>query len=108
MNIEQFEAICAIVRSGFNISRAAETVNKSQSGLSRQVKALETELGVQIFSRTRNKLMALTPHGERILQIGQRIMLDVRTVRQIGTEDSSETPGELRIATTHVHARYSL
>lgn len=108
MNLQQIEAVCGIVRNGFNMSAAAGALRRSQPGLSRQIKELEHELGVRIFSRTRNKIVALTPQGEKILRIGQRIVRDVRNLHQLGSDETAEGGGELRIATTHVHARYSL
>lgn len=108
MNLQQIEAICSIARNRYNISAAAVALERSQSGLSRQVKELEVELGAQIFVRTRNKVVGLTPQGERILRVAQRILQDLRTLGQIGDEESAEEGGELRVATTHVHARYLL
>lgn len=108
MQIPQLEAVRAIARSGFNMSAAAEILNRSQSGLSRQVKELESELGVRIFARTKNNIVGLTSQGEEILRIGQRILSDAENLRRVGSWTSSRTESELRIATTHVHARYFL
>jgi DNA-binding transcriptional LysR family regulator len=96
-----------LARHRFNISAAAESLERSQSGLSRQVKEIEAELGVQIFLRTRNKVIGLTPQGERILRTAQRILQELRILEQMGGEESAQEDGELRVATTHVHARYS-
>lgn len=108
MNIQQLEAVCAIVRSRFNMSHAAEALGRSQSGLSRQVKELELDLGAQIFVRSRNKVLGLTPQGEQILRVGQRIQQELKTLEQIAGEGASESSGEIRVATTHVYARYLL
>lgn len=108
MQLPQLEAVRAIARSGFNMSAAAEILNRSQSGLSRQVKELESELGVRIFARTKNNIVGLTPQGEEILRIGQRILSDAENLRRVGSWTSTDTETELRIATTHVHARYFL
>jgi LysR family cys regulon transcriptional activator len=108
LQIPQLEAVRAIARSGFNMSAAAEILNRSQSGLSRQVKELESELGVRIFARTKNNIVGLTPHGEEILRIGQRMLSDAENLRRVASWTSSEAEVELRIATTHVHARYFL
>lgn len=108
MNLQQIEAICCIARHRYNISAAAEVLGCSQSGLSRRIKELEGELGAQVFVRTRNKVIGLTPQGERILRIGQRILQDVRALAQAADEGLPEEGGELRIATSHVHARYLL
>lgn len=108
MNIQQIEALCGVVRNRFSISTAAEVLSRSQPQLSRQIKDLEQELGVRLFSRTRNKVLSLTPNGEEVMRIGQRILRDVKNLQQVGNEDASTSRGELTIATTHVHARYSL
>ncbi len=108
LNIAQIEAICAVVRNDFNISAAAVALNRSQPTLSRQVQDLERALGVRVFVRTRNKVAALTPKGEEILRIGLRIMRDTKNLTEVGRADSSDDSGELKIATTHLHARYAL
>jgi len=108
MNLQQIEALCGVVRNRFSISAAAESLHRSQPGLSRQIKEIEQELGVRVFARTRNKVVALTPHGEEVLRIGQRILRDMKNLHQVGVGDRRDDAGELRIATTHVHARYSL
>jgi len=108
MNLQQIEALCGVVRNHFSISAAAEALNRSQPGLSRQIKEIEQELGIRVFSRTRNKVKALTPQGEEVFRIGQRVLRDIRNMQQIGNGSAREDTGELKIATTHVHARYSL
>jgi LysR family cys regulon transcriptional activator len=108
MNLQQIEAVCGVVRNDLNFSTAADALQRSQPTLSRQIQDLERELGVRIFTRTRNKVVGLTPEGEVVLRIGQRIVQDVRNLAQAGNSESAETPAELKIATTHLHARYSL
>jgi LysR family cys regulon transcriptional activator len=108
VNLQQIEAVCGIARNRYNLSATAEVLGRSQSALSRQIKELELELGVRLFVRTRNKVIALTPEGERILRIAQRVLRDLTTLEQIGADGSTEEGGEIRIATTHVHARYLL
>lgn len=108
MNLQQLEAICGIARNRYNMSAAAEVLGRSQSGLSRQIKELELDLGTQIFVRTRNKVVGPTPQGERILEIGQRILQDLKALSQIAGDTSPDTGGEIRLAITHVYARYLL
>lgn len=108
MNLQQIEAVCAIARRGFNISLAAEAMGKSQSGLSRQLKLLEQELGAAIFHRTRNKVVGLTPAGEKIARIMERVCEDLKLCQRIGAEESEDIASEIRIATTHVYALYVL
>lgn len=108
MNIRQLKAICEVVKQGMKISTAAEALCKAQPGISRQIREIEGELGVQIFHRLRNRICGLTPAGEEVLQVAERMLLDVENLRAIGREHSSHDTGELIIATTHTHARYSL
>ena len=108
LTLEQIEAVAAIVRAGFNISAAAATLDRSQPTLSRQVQDLERALGVRVFARTRNKVAGLTPKGEEILRIGQRMLRDAKNLAAIGRAEAVEDSGELKIATTHLHARYLL
>ncbi len=108
LNLEQIEAVAAIVRAGFNISAAAAALDRSQPTLSRQIQDLERALGVRVFARTRNKVAGLTPKGEEILHIGQRMLRDAKNLAELGRSEAVADSGELKIATTHLHARYAL
>jgi len=108
LNIQQLRAVHEVVRQGMKISSAADALCKAQPGISRQLKEIEEELGVEIFRRSRNRIEGLTPAGREILQVAERILLDVDNLRQIGEEYASPAGGSLTIATTHTHARYSL
>ena len=107
MNFQQLKTVCEIARNRFSMSTAAALLHRSQPALSRQISELEREMGIRIFSRTRNKIIGLTPEGQELLAIGQRITRELDALRQISSGDSSGG-AELRIATTHTHARYSL
>jgi LysR family cys regulon transcriptional activator len=89
------------------MTAAATALHRSQPALSRQITELEKEMGVRIFSRTRNKVVGLTPAGLDVLAAGQRVTRELDALRQIGAR-GDDGGAELRIATTHIHARYSL
>ncbi len=108
MNLQQLDAVCAIAANGLNMSLAAAALHQSQPTLSRHIQNLERELGVDIFVRTRNRIVALTAKGEEVLRIGQRIVRDAQDLARVGASETADGVGELRIATTHLHARYSL
>ncbi len=108
MNLHQLRAICEVVKQGLRMSNAAEALSRSQPGISRQIKEIEDEIGVQIFRRKRNKIEALTPAGREVVTMARRILRDIDSLRLIGREYSSNDVGELSVATTHTHARYSL
>lgn len=108
MNIHHLRAVCEVVNQGLKISTAAQTLHKSQPGISRQVRELEEELGVKIFQRKRNRIEVLTPPGRQILRVAQRVLRDIDGLRLIGKEFAAQDAGELTVATTHTQARYAL
>lgn len=108
MNIHQLRAICEVVKQGLRMSTAAEALFRSQPGISRQIRDIEEEIGVQVFERNKNKIQALTPAGKEVVAVAERILRDIESLRLIGKEYSSNDVGELTIATTHTQARYSL
>lgn len=108
MNIHQLRAICEVVKQGLRMSTAAEALFRSQPGISRQIREIEEEIGVQVFKRNKNKIQALTPAGREVVNVAERILRDIESLRLIGKEYSSNDVGELTIATTHTQARYSL
>jgi LysR family transcriptional regulator, cys regulon transcriptional activator len=108
MNIHQLRAICEVVKQGLRMSNAAEALFRSQPGVSRQIRDIEDEIGIRIFRRKKNKIEALTPAGREVVRVAERILRDIDSLRLIGKEYSSNDMGELNVATTHTHARYSL
>ena len=107
MKLSHIETIREIARRGFNMSEAAVALHRSQPALSRQVAELERELGVRIFQRTRNRISGLTPEGGQVIAAGQRIAREIESL-QLFMSGETDGANELRIATTHTHARYTL
>ena len=108
MNIQQLRYVFEVARHGLNVSEAAEALFTSQPGVSKQIRLLEEELGVEIFVRHGKRLVAVTEPGQQVLAIAERMLLDVDNLRQVGAEFSNEASGSLSIATTHTQARYAL
>lgn len=108
MNLQQLRYICEIDRQGLNVSLAAESLHTSQPGVSKQVRLLEDELGVQIFERNGKRLVGVTPPGQAVLELAQRIIRGMQNIKQVGLEFRNELSGSLSIATTHTQARYVL
>lgn len=108
MNLQQLRYICEIARQGLNVSLAAESLHTSQPGVSKQVRLLEDELGVQIFERNGKRLVGVTPPGQAVLELAQRIIRGMQNIKQVGLEFRNELSGSLSIATTHTQARYVL
>ncbi len=108
MRIQQLRYICEVARNNLNLSQAAEVLYTSQPGISKQIKSLEDELGVQIFVRHGKRVVAVTEPGKVILQIAERVLRDVASLKQASEEFTREDVGSLTIATTHTQARYAL
>jgi LysR family cys regulon transcriptional activator len=108
MNLQQLRYLNEIVRRGLNISEAAETLYTSQPGISKQIKQLEEELGLEIFVRNGKRIVSITEPGKAILEIAQRILHDTSNLKHISQEFRAQDSGELIIATTHTQARYAL
>lgn len=108
MKLQQLRYIRGVAQHDLNLSLTAEALFTSQPGLSKQIRLLEEELGVQIFERSGKQLVRITAAGEKILELAQRILTDVDNIRLTGREYSDPQHGTLSIATTHTQARYML
>jgi LysR family cys regulon transcriptional activator len=108
MKIQQLRFLCEIARRDLSVSAAAEALHTSQPGVSRQIKDLEEELGVEIFVRHGKRLTALTEPGRAVLAIAERILAEAANMKRAGEEFANEKLGSLTIATTHTQARYAL
>ena len=108
MNLQQIRYLCAVVDHGLNVSDAAETLLTSQPGISKQIRQLEDELGLQVFVRQGKRLTALTPAGEIVIQTARRALREIANLKRVADEFRGEDSGTLSIATTHTQARYVL
>ncbi len=108
MNFQQLRAVRETARLGFNLTEVAQALHTSQPGVSRQIRELEDELGIEIFVRAGKRLTGLTPPGEVLLPIVERLLLDADNLRQVGDEFVAQNSGRLSIAATHSQARYAL
>ncbi|MEY1662011.1 HTH-type transcriptional regulator CysB [Isoalcanivorax beigongshangi] len=108
MKLQQLRYVWEITRNDLNISATAQALYTSQPGISKQVRMLEDELGVEIFARSGKHLTHVTPAGEAILARIGDILRNVEAIRRVSQDFRDETRGELSIATTHTQARYAL
>src|SRR5262247_1288591 len=108
MNFQQLRYVRETVRRGLNLTEAANALFTSQPGVSKQIRELEEELGVEIFERRGKRFVGLTEPGKRILAIAERVLHEVENLKQVGREFADEDSGSLTIATTHTQARYAL
>ena len=108
MNFQQLRIVRETVRQDFNLTTVANTLFTSQPGVSKHIKDLEDELGIEIFVRRGKRLLGLTEPGKELLTVVERILLDAQNARSIADHFSSRETGNLVIATTHTQARYAL
>ena len=108
MKLQQLRYLLEVERLGLNLSMAAATLHTSQPGISKQIKLLEDELGVEIFVRNGKRVTAVTPPGKAIIAIAQRILHETDNLKQAAQDYANEDSGKLTIATTHTQARYAL
>jgi LysR family cys regulon transcriptional activator len=108
MNFQQLRSVRETVRCGFNLTEVATILFTSQPGVSRQIRELEEELGVDIFVRAGKRLTGLTAPGAALLPIVERLLLDSDNLKRAGQDFTSRMDGRLSVAATHSQARYAL
>ena len=108
MKLQQLRYVWEVARHGLNVSVTAESLFTSQPGISKQIRLLEDELGVQIFLRSGKHLTDITPAGRAIINIAGEILDRVGNIQQIAMDERDKERGSLSIATTHTQARYVL
>ncbi len=108
MKLQQLRYIVEIVNQNLNITEAAESLYTSQPGISKQVRLLESELGINIFERNGKHIKGLTPAGEKIVSIARELLVKAQSIRAVAEEQTRPNSGVLRIATPNTQARYVL
>ena len=108
MTLTQLRALVAIADAGLNVTQAAERVNGTQPGLSKQIKQLEDELGFLLFTRGARSLEGVTPAGAKVIEHARLLLIQANNIKALAANLRQVHDGELRIATSHTQARYAL
>lgn len=108
MNFQQLRIIRETVKRNFNLTEVAAALYTSQSGVSKHIKELESELGVELFFRRGKRLLGLTDPGKDMLRHVERILIDAANIKNVADHYSQQDQGQLTVATTHTQARYAL
>jgi DNA-binding transcriptional LysR family regulator len=108
MTLQQLLGFCAVVDNDLRVSRAAEALHTTQPAVSKMLRAVEEAVGAEIFLRRGNRLLGLTEAGREALALARRAVHAARDMQAIGHGSGQQGRGTLRIATTHIHARYAL
>lgn len=96
MNIEQFEYIAAIARTG-SISLAAEQMHVSQAAISKSISKLEQELGFKLFTRSRIGT-EVTPRGSAIIEKVHNILTKIEEIKEEAQIEKRLIEGEVRMS----------
>lgn len=86
MKLQQLRYIVEVVNHNLNVSSTAEGLYTSQPGISKQVRMLEDELGIQIFSRSGKHLTQVTPAGQEIIRIAREVLSKVDAIKSVAGE----------------------
>lgn len=102
VSLRQLRAFLATVESG-SFTRAAHRLHLSQSAVSMIIRQLETEIGLDLFSRERKRLI-LTEMGLQLVPIAQRMMDELDLIALRASEIQQLQSGSLRMAVPEVMA----
>jgi LysR family transcriptional regulator, cys regulon transcriptional activator len=108
VNFQQLRSVREAVRRGYNLTDVALSLHTSQPGVSRQIRELEDELGLEIFVRAGKRLTGLTAPGAALMPIVERLLIEADNLKRAGDDFAQQGRGTLRIAATHSQARYAL
>lgn len=108
MKLQQLKYIWEVAHHDLNVSATAQSLFTSQPGISKQIRMLEDELGVEIFARSGKHLTEITPAGKLIIEAAGEVLQRVEGIKQAARDFADNTRGTLSVATTHTQARYVL
>jgi len=108
MNFQQLRIIREAARCNFNLTEVGNALFTSQSGVSKHIKDLEDELGVELFIRKGKRLLGLTDPGRELLVFVEHILLDANNIKDLVEQYSHRDEGQLTVVATHTQARYAL
>ena len=108
MNVQQLRYVRETIRQGLNLTAAATALHTSQPGISRQIRELELELGIELFVRRGKRVIDLTEPGRALAPIVERVLQEIDNLRSAAADFNDQDAGSLTVATTHTQARYAL
>ena len=108
MKLQQLRYVLAVAENGLNITAAAERLHTSQPAVSKQIRQLEDELGLKLFTRRGKALTGVTDEGREVVERAEIILREVGNIQRLAQNLKREDHGLLSIGTTHTQARYVL
>lgn len=107
MTLQQLRAVLVLIDHQLSVSRSAERLHTTQPAVSKLIRSLETEIGVDLFVRRGNRLVGLTDAGQEAVLLARRVLADANALGNLASVVQKDA-GTLRVGTTHIHARYAL
>ncbi len=108
MNFQQLRIVREAIRNDLNLTEVAAVLHTAQSGVSKHIKDLEEELGIELFVRKGKRLTALTPAGQGVVQMIERILLETENLKRYASHYTSLDKGRLVVAATDDQGRNAL
>lgn len=108
MKLQQLRFLCEIANQGYSFAKAAASLHTSQPGISKQIRLLERELGIDIFIRHKGRIVEVTKPGAQVIELGRNVLREARRVKSAATEFLADDSGQLTVAATYMLARYAL
>ena len=90
MKLQQLRYIVEVANHDLNVSATAQALFTSQPGVSKQIRLLEDELGVEIFVRSGKHLTQVTQVGQQIIDMATQVLRQTSVIKQIADECSNE------------------
>lgn len=95
LNLRQLEAFVLLARLG-GFSRAADQLHLTQAGLSILIRRLEERLDARLVERT-TRSVALTPAGNQVLPIAERMLADAQSILACGRGATADQAGRISL-----------
>lgn len=95
MTLQQLRYLLAVADHGLNITTAANHLYTSQPGVSKQLRLLEEELGLQLFKRHGRNLVDITAAGRQAIAHAKLIMREVEGIRSYARAERCKEGEEL-------------
>lgn len=108
LDLRQLHTLVALVNNDFSVSRTADKLFLVQSAVSQQIKRMEQELNVELFTRKGKRITGLTRFGEQVEQQALDAIHSVNNIHRLAEDALRQAEGVLRIGCTHTQARYIL
>ncbi|MBO9582375.1 MAG: LysR family transcriptional regulator [Sphingobium sp.] len=108
MKLQQLRYVAAAAHHDLNLTAVANQLFISQSGISRQIRELEAELGIDIFVRRGRRLVGLTEAGAQATEVIAAILREADNLKRLSSQFFATDRGYLTIAATHNQASYVL